>query len=50
MSLLTKIWMRPETSWMLAKLALPITRFNMMRPATLTSIGVASSSSRVFAL
>jgi hypothetical protein len=32
---------------MVAKLALPMTRLSMMRPATLTSTGVASSSSAV---
>jgi hypothetical protein len=31
--------MRPEMSWMVAKLALPMTRLSMMRPATLTSTG-----------
>jgi hypothetical protein len=33
---------------MVMKLALPITRLSMMRPATFTSTGIASSSSAVF--
>ncbi|VWX56383.1 conserved exported hypothetical protein [Burkholderiales bacterium 8X] len=39
--------MRPVASWIVAKLALPITRLSIMRPATLTAIGSASSASAV---
>ena len=37
--------MRPDISCSVAKHALPITRFNIMRPATATLIAWASSSS-----
>ena len=36
-------------SWIVAKLALPITRFSIIRPATVTVIASGSSSSFVFA-
>src|SRR4030095_16870086 len=37
--------MRPVASWIVAKLALPITRLSIIRPATLTGIGVAPRTS-----
>src|SRR6266581_4030334 len=40
--------MRPLMSWSVAKLALPMTRFNIMRPATVAFTAPGSISSLVF--
>src|ERR1044072_1279016 len=41
--------MRPLMSWIVAKLALPMTRLSIMRPAAATTIGCGSISSFDFA-
>lgn len=40
-------WMRPDSSWICTKLALPITRLSRMRPAIATRWPLASSASAV---
>jgi len=40
----TKIWIVPLASRIVAKLALPITRFSTMRPPIFTFTGLASSA------